>query len=333
MKKICIIGAGSWGTALALTAHRAGQRVALLPRRPDQSDALDKTRENEKYLPGITLPSDLLVSCDLTLLEDADIVLQVTPAQTIGETCHLVKTFLPPNAPWVICSKGIFRGTEGEKPQLLSEVAQEFLPNPIAILSGPSFADEVGLNLPTAVTIASQNEDIAKFVASSLRHTRFRCYVSDDPVGVQVAGAVKNVLAIACGIVRGKGFGNNAAAALITRGLAEMRRLGLALGGKNDTFFGLSGVGDVTLTCSSEQSRNMRLGVALGKKDANVTQILKDSPSLAEGVPTVAAVLKLSRTLSIPMPLCDAVYGILYNHVSIDDAVEAILSRQSELEF
>ncbi len=333
MKKICIIGAGSWGTALALTAHRAGQQVTLLPRRPEHSDILNKTRENQTYLPGIPLPSEIVISSDLTLLTDADIVLQVTPAQTISETCILVKEYLPPHAPWVICAKGIVRGVEGKEPQLLSEVTQEILPNPIAILSGPSFADEVGLNLPTAVTIASENEDIAKVVASSLRHTRFRCYVSDDPVGVQVAGAVKNVLAIACGIVRGRGFGNNATAALITRGLAEMRRLGLALGGKSDTFLGLSGVGDVTLTCSSEQSRNMRLGIALGKEGANVPKILKDSPSLAEGVPTVAAVLKLSQTLSIPMPLCDAVYAILYNHVSIEDVVEAILSRQSELEF
>jgi glycerol-3-phosphate dehydrogenase (NAD(P)+) len=333
MKKICIIGAGSWGTALALTAHRAGQRVTLLPRRPEQSAILNQTRENQIYLPGITLPSDLAISSDLTLLTEADIVLQVTPAQTIGETCIMVKKYLPPNAPWVICAKGIVRGTKEREPQLLSEVAQEILPNPVAILSGPSFADEVGLNLPTAVTIASEDEDIAKFVASRLRHTRFRCYVSDDPLGVQIAGAIKNVLAIACGIVRGRGFGNNATAALITRGLAEMRRLGLALGGKGDTFLGLSGVGDATLTCSSEQSRNTRLGIALGREGANIAKILKDSSSLAEGVPTVAAILKLSESLSIPMPLCEAVYAILYRNISVDEIIENILSRQSELEF
>ncbi len=333
MKKICIIGAGSWGTALALTAHRAGQQVTLLPRRPEQSSIVNQARENQAYLPGIVLPSDLVVSSDLTLLREADIVLQVTPAQTIGETCLMVKKYLPPHAPWVICAKGIVRGTEEKAPQLLSEVTQEILPNPIVILSGPSFADEVGLNLPTAVTVASKNEDIAKFVASNLRHPRFRCYVSDDPLGVQVAGAIKNVLAIACGIVRGRNFGNNATAALITRGLAEMRRLGIALGGKSDTFLGLSGVGDATLTCSSKQSRNTRLGIALGREGATVANILKESSSLAEGVPTVAAVLKLSQALSIPMPLCEAVYTILYNHISVDEVVENILSRQSELEF
>jgi glycerol-3-phosphate dehydrogenase (NAD(P)+) len=333
MTKICIIGAGSWGTALALTAHRAGQQVVLLPRRPEQSDMLNKTRENVKYLPGVSLPSDLVISSDLTLLKDADIVLQVTPAQTIHQTCLMAKEHLSSRASWVICAKGVMRGTAQKSPQLLSEVAQEILPNPIAILSGPSFADEVGLNLPTAVTIASGNEDTAKFVASSLRHTRFRCYVSDDPIGVQVAGAIKNVLAIACGIVRGRGFGNNATAALITRGLAEMRRLGLALGGKSDTFLGLSGVGDATLTCSSEQSRNTRLGVALGQVGANAAKILKESSSLAEGVPTVAAILKLSEALSIPMPLCEAVYAILYRDIPVDEVIENILSRQSELEF
>ena len=333
MTKICIIGAGSWGTALALTAHRAGQRVTLLPRRLEQSDMLNKTRENVKYLPGVTLPSDLVISSDLKLLKDADIVLQVTPAQTIHQTCLMAKEHLSSHASWVICAKGIMRGTAQKSPQLLSEVAREILPNSIAILSGPSFADEVGLNLPTAVTIASESEDTAKFVASSLRHTRFRCYVSDDPIGVQVAGAIKNVLAIACGIVRGRGFGNNATAALITRGLAEMRRLGLALGGKSDTFLGLSGVGDATLTCSSEQSRNTRLGVALGRDGTNAARILKESSSLAEGVPTVAAILKLSEALSIPMPLCEAVYAILYRDVPVDEVIENILSRQSELEF
>lgn len=333
MKKICIIGAGSWGTALALTAHRAGQQVTLLSRKSAHADSLTKTHENLTYLPGVRRPSDLAVSCDLAFLKDADIVLQVTPAQTIGETCLTVKEYLPPHAPWVICAKGIMRGKEEEKPQLLSQVTQTILPNPVVILSGPSFADEVGLNLPTAVTIASEHEDAAKLVASSLRHTRFRCYVSDDPIGVQVAGAVKNVLAIACGIVRGKGFGNNATAALITRGLAEMRRLGLALGGKSDTFLGLSGVGDATLTCSSEQSRNMRLGIALGKEGVNIAQILKESPFIAEGVPTVAAVLKLSQALSIPMPLCNAVYALLYNYTPVDEIIDNVLSRQSELEF
>lgn len=334
MKKVCIIGAGSWGTALALTAYRAGgNQVTLLTRQPKDTSFLNNAHENTPYLPGIPLPHDLVITHELTALGNADIVLQVTPAQTIREICLLVKKYLPSEAPWVICAKGIALGLDDKESQLLSDVSREILPNPIAILSGPSFADEVGKNLPTAVTIASENEEVAKLVASALRHMRFRCYVSDDPTGVQVAGSVKNILAIACGIVRGKGFGNNATAALITRGLAEMRRLGLALGGKSDTFLGLSAVGDVTLTCSSEQSRNMRLGIALGQKGANVAKILKESPFIAEGVPTAAAVHKLSKSLSIPMPLCHAVYTILYDQIPIDEVIEMILSRQSELEF
>lgn len=334
MKKICIIGAGSWGTALALTAYRAGgNQVTLLTRQPKDTSILNKAHENTTYLPGISIPPDLEITHDLTALENADVVLQVTPAQTIRETALQTQKHIPRETPWVICAKGIVLGIDEQESQLLSDVSKEVLPNPIAILSGPSFADEVGKNLPTAVTIASEDEEIAKVVASALRHTRFRCYVSDDPTGVQIAGAIKNILALACGIVRGKGFGNNATAALITRGLAEMRRLGLAMGGKSDTFLGLSAVGDVTLTCSSEQSRNMRLGIALGQKGADVRKILKESQFIAEGVPTAAAVHKLSTSLSIPMPLCHAVYTILYDQVPIDEVIEMILSRQSELEF
>lgn len=328
MKQICIIGAGSWGTALALTAHRAGQQVTLITRRSDQADDLNRLRENKAYLPGISLPRDIKISSDLTALACADVVLAVTPAQSLRQTCAYVQKTLAPTTPWVICAKGIDLQTS----KLLSEVSLTCLPNPIVILSGPSFADEVGQNLPTAVTIASDNEDAAKLAATCLRHTRFRCYVSDDPRGVQVAGAVKNVLAIASGIVRGKGFGNNATAALITRGLAEVRRLGIALGGKSDTFLGLSGVGDITLTCSSEQSRNTRLGKALGE-GASAAEVLKNAPYVTEGVPTVAAVYRLSQDLSIPMPLCQAVYAILYNHISIDEVIENLLSRQSESEF
>ena len=187
--------------------------------------------------------------------------------------------------------------------------------------------------MPRPVTIAAKDEAIQKKVSVSLRHPEFRCYINDDPIGVQVAGALKNIYAIACGIARGKGLGNNASAALITRGLAEMRRLGLALEGKSDTFLGLSGVGDVTLTCSSEQSRNMRLGIALGQKGANVAKVLAESPYIAEGVPTVAAVHHLAKNLSVPMPLCQAIYAILYSNVAIDEVIENILSRQSELEF
>lgn len=334
MKKICIIGAGSWGTALALTAYRAkSHKITLITRQRKHENDLSNSRENKAYLPGIPIPEEIEITHNLETLQNADIVLQVTPAQTIRETCLQVQDFLPPHVPWVICAKGILLGKDGEEPKLLSDVSKELLPNPIVILSGPSFADEVGKNFPTAVTIASEDEEIAKYVAASLRHKRFRCYVNDDPIGVQVAGALKNIYAIACGIGHGKGFGNNATAALITRALAEMRRLGLALGGKSDTFLGLSAVGDVTLTCSSEQSRNMRLGMALGQRGADVAKVLTQTAYIAEGVPTTAAVHSLAKNLSIPMPLCQAVYDILYDKIAIDEVIENILSHQSELEF
>jgi len=334
MKTICIIGAGSWGTALALTACRVnGQRVTLLARCSQQADLLTQSRENSAYLPGIRFPPDLMISHDLGVLKEADIVLQATPAQSLREVCKAVQPHFSPTTPWVICAKGITKKTDEREPQLLSEVSREFLPNPIAILSGPSFADEVAPNLPTAVTVASDREDVAKSVALSLRHPRFRCYVNTDPIGVQVAGAVKNVLAIACGIARGKGFGSNAVATLITRGLVEMRRLGLVLGGKGDTFLGLAGVGDVTLTCSSEQSRNMRLGIAIGKQEKDVKQILKESTFIAEGVPTAASVNRLCETLSVSMPICQSVYQVVYGLAPIDNVIEVLLSRPSEWEF
>ena len=181
MKQVCIVGAGSWGTALALTAHRAGQQVTLIPRRSDQADDLNRSRENTRYLPGVLLPGDIIISSDPAALAGADIVLQVTPAQSLRQTCARIQKSLAPSVPWVICAKGIDLQTS----RLLSEVSENLLPNPVAILSGPSFADEVGHNLPTAVTIASDNEEAAKLAAACLRHTRFRCYVSDDPRGVQ----------------------------------------------------------------------------------------------------------------------------------------------------
>lgn len=333
MKKIYIIGSGAWGVALALTACRVkGQRVTLLTRSLSQAHQLSSLRKNERS-PGITLPPELIISSELEVLRQADVVLQVTPAQSLRETCQTIQPYLAPTVPWVICAKGIARKEERKEPQLLSDVSREILPNPIAILSGPSFADEVSENLPTAVTIACDKEEIAQFVASRFHHSQFRCYVHNDPIGVQVAGAVKNVLAVACGIARGKGFGNNVIAALISRGLIEMRRLGLALGAKSETFLGLAGVGDLTLTCSSEQSRNMRLGIAIGQNKKTVEDILKESDFMAEGVPTADAVHALCHKLSISMPICQTVYKVLYDHVPIDHVIEMILSQQSRREF
>jgi glycerol-3-phosphate dehydrogenase (NAD(P)+) len=331
---ICVIGAGSWGTALALTACRAGaQNVTLITRRLEQAETLIRDRQNKQYLPGIEFPHDLTITNDFMPLKQADIVLQVTPAQSLKATCEAIGNILPADVPWVICAKGIMRGTEMADPELLSTVSQKILPNPVVILSGPSFAEEVGQNLPTAITIASHNENAANQVCKSLRHSRFRCYASDDPVGVQVAGAVKNVLAIACGIVVGKKLGKNAAAAVMTRGLAEIRRLGLALGGKKETLLGLSGVGDVSLSCASEQSRNMRLGKLIGESNFSPKTILENCSFITEGVSTVEAVYNLSRKLNLSMPLSRAVYSLLYEDHSVDEIIEQILSRQSQTEF
>lgn len=328
MKKVCVYGAGAWGTALALSAQRAGREVTLQPRRAEQAELLTQQRENTTYLPGIEIPQEIYISADHHLLKDQHMVLLVTPAQKIRETCQGLQSFLPKDIPLVICSKGI----DLEEKLLLTQVIGKILPNPLAVLSGPSFADEVAQNLPTAVTIASESLPLARNIAAALRHSFFRCYASDDPLGVQVSGALKNVLAIGCGIVHGRKFGNNAAAAFITRGLAEMRRLGLKLGGKSETFLGLSAVGDLTLTCSSVQSRNMSLGKALGEGQS-LSSVLAQRSGVTEGMPTSAAVFSLAETLDVSMPISRAVHAVLHKGVTVDQVIQDILSAQSVLEF
>lgn len=328
MQKICVYGAGAWGTALALSAYRAGRNVILQPRRLEQAEELTNQRENITYLPGIPIPQEILVSVDRGILKDQDLILLVTPAQQVRETCQNLAPFLSKDTPLVLCSKGI----DLQEKILLTQVVKKILQNPLAVLSGPSFADEVAQNLPTAVTIAADSLPLAKKIASALRHPFFRCYASDDPTGVQISGALKNVLAIGCGIVHGRRFGNNAAAAFITRGLAEMRRLGLKLGGKSETFLGLSAVGDLTLTCSSVQSRNMSLGKALGEGQS-LSEILAQRSGVTEGIPTSAAVVSLAEKLAVSLPICKAVYAVLHENRSIDQVVQDILSSQSDFEF
>ena len=322
-----MIGAGSWGTALALTAHRAGRTVTLHPRRPEHAEDMRACRENREYLAGASLPADLTIDSSLDTLPTAHAVVLVTPAQTYRNTASLLQGRVNPTAPLIICSKGI----DLQDNRLLSDILRDILPNPIAILSGPSFANEVGENLPTAVSVASDSQEVSQRIAGAIRHPYFRAYACTDPIGVQIAGAVKNVLAIACGIVRGRQLGNNAAAALITRGLAEMRRLGLAMGGQSETFLGLAAVGDLTLTASNLQSRNMSLGYALGQ-GKSLEEILQDRKGVTEGIATAKAVVSLAKKYDTALPICQGVYQILYEGYSIGQTIDATLSRQSDIE-
>jgi len=309
LQKIGVIGGGAWGTALAASAARAGRDVSLWALEPEVADAINTTHENTTYLPGIALDPAITASADMQTMADREAILLVG-VTTAG-------------APLVICSKGIEVTTLELMSEILAEVASN---NPITVLSGPTFAAEVAGNMPSAVTLASADPVLGAALVDALGHSRFRPYLSDDVIGSQIGGAVKNVLAIAAGIVAGAKMGDNAAAALITRGLAEIMRLGDVKGGKRETLMGLSGLGDLLLTCGSTQSRNMSLGKALGEGQT-LEQIMATRNSVAEGVHTAKAVARLSQEQDIDMPICRAMDRVLHHGASVNDEIEALLSR------
>ena len=329
MKNIAIIGAGAWGTALAMVARRAGRNVVLQAHEPEVADAINGSHENSLFLPGVALDPEIRATNDpAEAAVDTDVVLLVVPTQFLRAVLTGLSGNLPSGVPVVICAKGI----EQETLALMSEICEEVVPQaPVAVLSGPTFATEVALDQPTAVTLASADEALGVGLSETLGTPRFRIYRSDDIVGAQVGGAVKNVLAIGCGIVEGRGLGDNAKAALITRGLAEIVRLGLAKGAKAETLMGLSGIGDLVLTCNAMQSRNFSLGVALGQGEA-LDGILAARTSVAEGVFSAASVSELAGSLSIDMPLSVAVDGILNHFADINATIEGLLARPAGAE-
>jgi len=324
VRRIAIIGGGAWGTALALVAARAGAAVTLWARDPAIVAGINERHENAVYLPGIPLDRAIAATSELQVaLDGADAALLVVPAQFMRGVLGLAKPVLPRSLPLLLCTKGI----ETESLRTMSELLAETAPgSAIAVLSGPSFAGEVARDLPTAVTIASHDAALAKAFTTALGTARFRPYRSADPIGVEVGGALKNVLAIACGIVEGRGLGDNARAALITRGLSEMIRLGRAKGAEAETFRGLSGLGDLVLTCTAGQSRNYTLGAALGR-GMTLAAALAGRRSVVEGVATAAAVARLATRLGVEMPITAAVEGVLHRGMPIDAMIEALLSR------
>lgn len=333
MKRIGIIGGGAWGTALALVARRAGLDVVVQAREAEVVDAINQTHENPVFLPGVALDKGIRATVSIAdAIEGdggaADAVVLTVPAQFQRAAMAELADSIKPNVPAVICAKGI----EQETGALMSEIAADVLPQtPVLVLSGPTFAAEVAAGLPAAVTLASEDLELAEQMSNAMAGPRFRIYRSDDPIGAQVGGAVKNVLAIGCGIVEGRGLGDNARAALITRGLAEIVRLGTAKGAKAETLMGLCGVGDLMLTCNAMQSRNFSLGVALGRGEV-LADILGARASVAEGVFSAASVSQLAARLKIDMPICLAVDGILNHFADIDASIEGLLSRPMKQE-
>lgn len=312
---IGIAGAGAWGTALAQLAAAAKLQVTLWANTAQLADDINRLHENSRFLPGQALLPAVRASADPRALEAAEAVLMVCPAQTLRDSLRQFSL----RVPVVICSKGIEQSTG----QLMHEVCREEVPGAtFGMLSGPSFAADVVRGLPCAVTIAFEEADIAAALCEALGSSSFRPYASTDVTGVAIGGAVKNVLAIACGIVEGRGFGESARAALMTRGFAEMARFGFALGARLETLSGLSGFGDLVLSATSRQSRNFSLGVALARGE----HATRSSP-LAEGAATAPALVKRARMLGIDMPIAEAVADIVAGRVDVDTAIRALLSR------
>ena len=321
---IAVIGAGAWGTALALTCARAGRKVTLWEHDAANADNLKNNRES-LFLPGVRIDDGIAIAADLAEAADKQAILLVVPAQAVRSAVKALAPLLAPRTPVVVCAKGIERGTKGFMTEVVGECAPAAAP---AILSGPSFAADVARGLPTAVTLAAGDAALASALAQAIGSAAFRPYHSTDVRGVEIGGAAKNVLAIAAGVVVGRGLGASAGAALTTRGFAELTRFGRAYGAKPETMMGLSGLGDLLLTCSSPQSRNFSFGVALGRgqKPSEI------HGGLAEGVFTAPVLLDMARDRAVEMPISAAVAALLEERMNVDAAIESLLTRPLKAE-
>jgi glycerol-3-phosphate dehydrogenase (NAD(P)+) len=323
-----IVGGGAWGTALAQSLALSGRDVVLWARESEVVADINGAHANSAFLPDVALDARLEATADLARIAAQDVVLMVAPAQHVRTVSAELARSLAKGKPVVICAKGLEQATG----KLLGEVLGEALPQArLAVLSGPSFAADVARGLPAALTLAAADETLGEALAVALGSRTLRLYWSSDVVGVQLGGAVKNVLAIAAGIVEGRRLGASAHAALVTRGFAEMRRFGEALGARPDTLMGLSGLGDLLLTCGSPQSRNMSLGRALGQGQT-LAAVLGSRRSVAEGVYTAAAVVRVAGEKGVDMPIAQAVHAIVEGRLGIDAAIEALLSRPQRAE-
>lgn len=321
-QRIGVAGAGAWGTALATCALAAGREVHVWAREPEIADALSTGGGNPGFLPGVTVPG-MPAATDMASLANCDAILIVVPAQHMRVSLKALSPHLKPGTPLALCSKGIERGTLKLMTDVLAEEAPHASP---AVLSGPSFASDVARGLPTAVTLACPDRATGEMWMRSIGRPHFRPYWSDDLVGAEAGGAIKNVLAIACGVCEGMGLGRSAHAALIARGFAEMTRMGVKLGGKAETLAGLCGLGDLVLTCSSPQSRNMSFGMELGR-GKSAKEILAARTAVTEGAETAPAVVELGRKLGIDLPICEVVLDMIEGRLEARAAVDRLLNR------
>ena len=316
---IGVVGGGAWGTALAQVAAEGGETL-LWALEPEVVASINGSHENRLYLPGVPLDPAIRATADLAEVAQCDALLVVTPAQ---HTRSVLRAMPPLSVPLILCAKGMEESTT----RLMHDVAHEEQPaSPIAVLSGPTFAHEVAARLPAAVTLATEDRAVGERLRARLARPWFRPYLSDDVIGAEIGGAVKNVLAIACGVVEGRGLGLNARAALISRGFAEMTRFGLARGARAETLAGLSGLGDLVLTCSSTSSRNFSLGKGLGE-GRSAADLLADRRTVAEGAHTAPVLARAAREAGVDMPIAVAVCALLSGEMSVDEVVERLLSR------
>ncbi|AFL87268.1 glycerol-3-phosphate dehydrogenase [Terriglobus roseus DSM 18391] len=325
MSRIAVLGAGAWGTALALSlARQQRHTVTLWAHTPAHAEAMEQTRENAKFLPGFQLPSDLAISSSLdAAVDQADVLLAVTPSDYMDQTIHAIAPALRENHLFVSASKGIQDRTF----RRMSEVVAAASPIRFATLGGPSFAREVAAGLPTAVTLATRDQDVARALQSDFSSESLRVYTNDDVVGVELGGALKNVIALAAGVVDGLQLGSNASAALITRGMAEITRLSVACGARPETMAGLAGYGDLVLTCTGSLSRNRTVGVELGRGRTLPDILASLNGKVAEGVRCTGAALGLARQHGIEMPITSEMYAILHEGRSPVDAIRALMTR------
>ncbi|MGD8926783.1 MAG: NAD(P)H-dependent glycerol-3-phosphate dehydrogenase [Thioalkalispiraceae bacterium] len=324
-----VLGAGSWGSALAMQLARAGHTTYLWSHSPEHVDAMQASRSNERFLPGITFPDNLVVSADLeACLSKASNILIVVPSHAFREILQRIKPHLTDKHRIAWGTKGLEKGSRKLLHQI---VAEEGITVPVAAVSGPTFAGEVARDLPGAITVASKDAKFASELAIALHSKNFLAYTSDDVIGVEIGGAAKNVMAIAAGIADGMGFGTNTRAALITRGLNEIMHLGVALGGQRETFMGLSGLGDLVLTCSDDQSRNRRFGLALGK-GLDPEQAKKDIGQVIEGIGSSETIYALAKDNNVEMPITEQVYKVLHEDLPPREAVRILMDRNPKPE-
>jgi glycerol-3-phosphate dehydrogenase (NAD(P)+) len=328
-ERIAVVGAGGWGTALSVIWARQGLAILLCGNNPSRVEELRASRENNAYLPGVSLPKEIGLTSDLHSCASADLIVFVTPSTALRETAaRLAEVKINSNAVLLSCIKGIEHGT-GER---MSEILAESFPkHPIAVLSGPNLATEVSRELPTATVLACTNRDCAEELQKYLGTPRFRIYTGDELAGIELGGALKNVFAIAAGAGDGLGLGDNSKAALVTRALAEMVRLGTKMGGELRTFYGLSGAGDLVATCFSQHSRNRRVGEQLGK-GRTLNEITAAMGTVAEGIPTAKSAHECARKLGVETPIIDQVHSLLYEQKPPAKAMEELLGRNQKAE-